>query len=288
MSLTLASSLSYDSMVIGICFLFIASIFHLAFGKKERIGRKEILYLAIMSIFLIELKQVYFPLILLYFLIPKSKFANTKSYWLNFLIISFTGIIAHVFWILISGFVLSRPEHQFFDEQLSFIMNNPFEFLVILLRTFYVNSFYYLNSFVANIGWLDTNFPYIFILLFLLILFATAVLDVHPNVKISMKQKLGIGLTFLIIIGLIETSLYLIWTSFPDIGGIGHPIISGVQGRYFIPCSILFLIMFYWAKSNENIILKKSSIVLEHALPYIVLYTCILTAFILLLRYWIS
>ena len=55
--------------------------------------------------------------------------------------------------------------------------------------------------------------------------------------KFSGWQKFVIFITFLIIFGLIFTSLYVQWTT------IGSESILGVQGRYFIPILPLLMLL---------------------------------------------
>lgn len=80
MSVGLAASLSYDSMVIGLCFLTFSVIMNICYNKDYTgLGRNDVILLSIISIVLIELKQVYFPLLLLLIMIPSIKFGTLKK-----------------------------------------------------------------------------------------------------------------------------------------------------------------------------------------------------------------
>jgi len=287
MTLGLASSLSYDAMVIGISLLLVAYILRLAY-TADSIRLKDIIVLCIFSITLIEMKMVYFPLLGMYFLIPKTKFESTKAYIKNFAFIISSGILGHIVWSLISSFGLAAAgdSANYISDQVKFILNNPFSYLGIVFHSTIANFKFYAISFVGNLGWLDTNFPYIFIIAYLLLLLVTSLYDSNA-IKISTINKVIILFVFVSVVLLIETSLYLIWTAIPTIGGIGHPIILGVQGRYFIPCALLFLMLL----SNTSLIGKKwglkTSALLDSSIPTFATFSCTLMMLILLLRYWV-
>lgn len=290
MTITLASSVSYDGMIIGLSVLFIAILLNYAFNSDIKyITKKEIIILSLISIALIELKQIYFPLILLYFLIPKEKFKSTKLIFINFIIVFFSGIITHIIWMIFSRINIAAvgDSGKYIHEQLDFILNHPVDFILIILRTIKQLHFYYINSFIGNLGWLDTNFPFFFIFMYFFFLIILAIIDINVGIKIGLKRKLLSLSLFIFIVTLIETVLYLIWTSIPGIGGIGYPIVSGVQGRYFIPCILLFYIPFYSTKFSENRIFNKIRHITLEIVPMFNVFACILTLLILILRYWI-
>lgn len=288
MSIGLASSLNYDAMVISICFLIISLIFHLAYEHTvAKISTKQIVALSFLSILLIELKQVYFPILLLSFLIPSHKFSTKKRKFTVIGIVLGIGVVGHLIWMLISSTSSAAPgDESLIKDQLMFIIKNPFTFIVILIRTFYQLRFYYLNSFIGNLGWLDTSFSPLFILIYFILLLVVAVIDTNYEIKVSWKSKLFILLLFISILILVETSLYLIWTSIPEIGGIGSRIVSGVQGRYFIPISLIGLLAFYSNKVAQSIRLKISMIIDQYISAFCY-FSSALTLFLLIIRYWI-
>jgi len=287
MTLGLVSSMSYDCMVIGICILFVSLVFHLAFNKQpENIEKKHIIILCILSFMLIELKQVYFPLILIFLLIPKEKFFNFKTRITYFILISFSGIVSYLIWSVMSQIHGDLSEKGSSGEQLAFIINHPIQYIEVILRTFYQLSFFYTNSFIGNLGWLDTNFPPTFIYLYCLFILLFAVIDGTSNIKVTIKQKLTILATFIISVLLIETGLYLTWTSKPEIGGVGYPTVSGVQGRYFIPIMILFLMIFYNNKLSIHHKINREELS-DSILVTFCMFSSILMLFFIITRYWI-
>jgi len=287
MTLGLVSSLSYDAMVIGVSLLLVAYILNLAYTATS-IRLKDIVVLCVFSIVLIELKMVYFPLLGLFFLIPKAKFESTKAYFKSFLIIISSGVLGHIVWSLVSSFGLSAAvdSSNYMVEQAKFILSHPFLYAGIVFRSIVENFQFYVISFVGNLGWLDTNFPYIFIVFYLLLLVVISVFD-SDAIEMRAANKVLIFLIFVGVVILIETSLYLIWTAIPGIGGVGHPVILGVQGRYFIPCSLLFLLLL----SNKSLSGSKwgsnTSAFLNKSMAPFIAFSCTLMLLMLLLRYWV-
>lgn len=289
MTLTLASSLNYDVMVISLSILWISLILNYAFNENIKLlTKRDYIILIFFAIVLIELKQVYFPIVFLYFLIPVRKFVSKKNYYLLFSLILLCPIIVHLLWTLITGTLISSPTqgNMFAKEQLMYVIGNPVMFSKILINTFSELSFYYLNSFIGSLGWLDTNFPINFIVLYFFVLIIVAVFDTNQKINFNYKYKLYWAMIGVICIVLIETSLYIIWTSIPEIGGIGYHIVSGVQGRYFIPIAILLLSVFY-LNANENKYYNIFKFKILNFVPYICFFSCIFTLLVILLRYWI-
>ncbi|MDO3680294.1 DUF2142 domain-containing protein [Paenibacillus ehimensis] len=291
MTFSLASSLSQDTVVIGVTFLFISFVFKLAFDEQiVTVSKKQLIYFIIFAVILVELKLIYYLLLFLFLLIPRKKFASIKQYYISFIIIFFSGIISHLLWMLISKVSLAVPGGGFQNNtslQLSFILDNPVQYFIILINTLIEYKIFYLTSFVGNLGSLDTNFPYLFILCYLILLLVTASIDVNEKISITINNKL---ISFFIIIAifvLIETSQYLTWTSLPQIGGIGHRVVSGVQGRYFIPFSILILFMFYFKKLSDFKLFTLIRDFINKYIPVLVIFSCLFTLLILVLRYWI-
>ncbi|KHF35106.1 hypothetical protein CM49_02693 [Paenibacillus sp. P1XP2] len=286
MSIGLASSLNYDAMVIATCFLATSLIFFFAYENTvAKINIKHIVTLSVLSIVLIELKQVYFPILLLMVLIPKYKFGSSKIMVIS--LVLGIGVVSHLLWMLISSTSSAAPgDESLIKDQLMFIINNPFTFIAVLIRTLYHLKFFYINSFVGNLGWLDTNFSPVFIIIYFVLLLIVAVFDTNHEIKIPWKTRSFILLIFISILTLVETSLYLIWTSIPEIGGVGSEMVSGVQGRYFIPFSIIGLLIFYSNKVAKCIKLKISMII-DQSITAFVYFSSALTLFLLIIRYWI-
>lgn len=292
MTLSLASSLSYDAVIISCILLFISVVFKLTYNKNVlTIDRKYLYYLIIFSMILIQFKQVYYPLLFLFLLIPNSKFKNKKEKYFWFLTAFFIGVLSFLIWSLFTKMLLgvgSVSTDTNAVDQLKFILSSPIEYMQILIRTMFVNMKFYLVGFIGNLGWLDTNFPYIFIIAYSILLLITVLFDNSKiDVRVKLKEKGMVAAIAISIIVLMETALYITWTSKSEVGGIGYEIVSGVQGRYFIPIAILFLSLFIVnsTKYREKII--NATTILTFLIPKLTVFSLAYTTIILLLRYWI-
>jgi uncharacterized membrane protein len=230
-------------------------------------------------------------MLLLFLLIPSYKFKSKKEKYKWFIISVLSGVMSFVIWSVLIKMLLgvdniSTDTNSM--DQLKFILTSPFEYIQILINTFIVNLKFYLIGFIGNLGWLDTNFPYLFILMYFMILIVTVLFDnSRSKAIIDIKNK---GLTTsigILIILLMETALYITWTSKSEIGGVGFEIVSGVQGRYFIPISIILLILLKINITKYNEKFDKFSNMITFLIPKISIFSLTYTMFILLLRYWI-
>ncbi|MGZ7136293.1 MAG: DUF2142 domain-containing protein, partial [Methanobacterium sp.] len=91
MTLFEVSSLSADSLILGLSFIIVAIFFKFAFDDtKKRINKKDVYILFILLLLLSLSKQIYFVLLFLIFLIPNEKFGGRKNMFLitGFLFVS--------------------------------------------------------------------------------------------------------------------------------------------------------------------------------------------------------
>ena len=110
MSMQLAASYSYDTYIIAVSLLFIASVFRLAYGVEKIAARDMVLPLVTLCL-LAPAKTIYIVTGALLFIIPDKKFGNRAKAWAAKL-----GIIAvaAVFWLSVNanrlgGVITSRP-----------------------------------------------------------------------------------------------------------------------------------------------------------------------------------
>ncbi|KAF5088916.1 hypothetical protein DSECCO2_31430 [anaerobic digester metagenome] len=146
---------------------------------------------------------------------------------------------------------------------LSSIITDPLNFGGIFLHTLSVYSKDYVISFVGSFGWLDTPLPYDLTLVYLIVLVLVALLD-KEQLKMLLKQKIIAITGFIIPFSLILVNLYTSWTP------LGANVISGAQGRYFIPIAPMLFLIFY--NNRKKIVLKGKKINLS---PNLSLFTTI-------------
>ncbi|SEU15380.1 DUF2142 domain-containing protein [Paenibacillus sp. NFR01] len=291
MTMILASSLSYDAIIIGTIFLYLSFVLKLIYSDDVKsISKKNLYALIVFSVLLIQFKQVYFPLLLLVLLIPLSKFRDKKQKYTWISIIVSSGVLAYLLWtglmkLILRGSVVADTNA---GEQIHFILTSPFSYVHILLHTFKTGLLFYLNSFIGNLGWLDTNFPVVFIVVYFVLLLAAFLFNDHPGkVRIKGRDKGLFAILGILVVVLIESALYITWTSIPEIGGVGNPVVSGVQGRYFIPVSLVFFLLLAINSVNLNQRFTKIKDGLNMVIPKFAIFSLAFTIVILFLRYWV-
>lgn len=286
MTISLAASLSYDVMVIGITLMFCAWMLKNIYSDKQ-MSLKEYILTVLFACILIQVKYVYFPVLFLYILDAYKKSGSKKE----LIVKSGILIVVPILMLALVQFIVSInlggviDSTDFKTEQVKFILSNPIKYMGILINTFVTMGRFYMESFVGKFGSLDTNLPHILIVTYMMYLIILCLFDGAKEVKITKLHKAMYVIITVAIIILIETGLYVMWTSIPEIGGVGHEIVSGVQGRYFIPCSVLGMLLLH-----NNIMrykLKNVSKVIENHFLDVQKFFCIFSCIVIGLRFWV-
>ena len=237
-------SIAADCMAIGSAIALISYVLYLKESKKK-IEKKQIILLFILSLMLSMSKLVYLPMCIFTLLIPVENFGSKKKkYIIIGLIIAVVGILNLIWLKIASDFLLSISGGADPDEQLKYIIENPFSYVVIVYNSIVTYFDWYLGTMLGSslgLFYLSPSPIYIksnILLLLLLILF-------NNDVKIKKEVKILSLLIFCIVVMLIFTSLYLDWTV------VGNSLVEGIQGRYFIP--ILFLFVLVLSSTNFKI-----------------------------------
>lgn len=233
-----AASLSADSLTIAISIFFISYIMNLVFSKEEKIKTKDFIILLSTLIIISLSKIVYVPLILLLALIPNERFKNKKDKWTKIGILVVITLVINFIWLGISSSHLSEIREGVNEkEQVKYVLTNPIQYCKTFCKTIFVNFDFYIDGIVGQmLESYDVNLAkgYTFVSL---VLIAGLCVTENSIYKLNIKQKIIILITFLAIIALIFTALYVQWTP------LYNPIIEGIQGRYFIPILMLLLIL---------------------------------------------
>ncbi|MBQ6296459.1 MAG: DUF2142 domain-containing protein [Selenomonadaceae bacterium] len=231
-----AASTSADAVTFGVCFLGTAWLLSLR-NSTEKFSRAEIFGLIILSIMLACSKSVYGTILLLYFLIPRERF---KNFWalgaaillLNLFLLSAWSWLS----IELSDVKLYTNYHLGFTEtntaaQKIFIMEHPIAFFTAMINSFVELPAWYWLNFIGTWGFLwNVTLPFMFYALYTMILIFFA-LSNRLNLKFSERGILIVA-SIISTIGFFLVH-YLKWSP------VGSEIVSGVQGRYFIPIALM-------------------------------------------------
>jgi len=123
-------------------------------------------------------------------------------------------------------------------RQMLFVLDEFPSYLGVLGRSLWYGdrAYYYLESFIGILGWLDVRLPAYLIHAYWLVLFGAAVGIPTGDLGLTLWRRLLLLAMLVVGVLLIMTAMYLGWIP------VGGRLIGGVQGRYFIPFApLLFL-----------------------------------------------
>jgi uncharacterized membrane protein len=202
---------------------------------------------------------------------------DKKDYIKKFLFVLAGFMIPYLIWNWLNLANLSIPDVRTYagvmpKEQIMFIVTHPIQYIKILMDSF-INLGE--SKFLGMLGKIISIYHYstpdivIYTFLFLMILFG--LLNDESNLKrfkIKKADRMIMFFIMLVVILLIYTALYVGYTS------VGHSIVDGIQGRYFIPVAILFFL----GISNYQFSYKHKNLsFLLHTIIHCCMYTALLT-----------
>jgi uncharacterized membrane protein len=280
MSLSEAGSYSADVFTNGISFLWISMCFYFsALNKEELLNKKSRILLIIVASLVSLTKPPYIFLIGLYFMIPRIRFGKIGQYKRN----TFLLFGISIFLFLISLLYLrndlsvsSSDTTYSLYRQLNFLLTNPINFLIIILRSIKRLIIPYWYNSIGLLGWLDTLLPSYIYVTYPLVVLMIWLIDQQKNIVFTLRQKTIALLSNIAALFTIALSLYLTWTP------VGNDVLVGFQGRYLIPIFPVLLPVF---KNRLTPILKNWKSLLVIAYLFIVLSITIRS---IILRYYIA
>jgi len=133
--------------------------------------------------------------------------------------------------------------------ELSFIFRTPIEFIAIVIRTLVELTDTWLYWAIGSLlGELNIPIRMIIIIGFLIIILVASIKQEH-HIDIPFKHKMVFILVIIASAGLSMLGMFIAWTP------AGSPIITGVQGRYFLPIVPLIILLL-----RNNIVVAKKSL----------------------------
>lgn len=253
MSLTLFSSISADSLVIGTAFLFLALSFQ-AFEKKYW-STKSYVAALICAIVFCSIKIVYAPLIL----ISAPAFFQSKNIKKNLLcqiILFLVPVLVTYLWLRsVSDLIVPPKVDTNIAEQLQFVKHQPWMFVKAMIHGIISSSFYFFMI-IGILGWLSVKLYSISY--FIPVLALSAALFSRSTINVR-RDSLILGWWLILsasCITLIFLALYLYWNP------VGAYAVDGVQGRYFTPLLPLMVATCAIALSRQRLSLTSTNAVI--------------------------
>lgn len=248
MTLHQAASASADAPTIATSFLFIAYVTYLAFDPRIiTISPRQITILV--GLLLIDaLCKFNGWLLLLSLLIPAKKLGTTKRKAAlvcgMFALFAISALswqhIDHSNYAQFDQYRASMEVYQ--SRNLNFVWKRPLDFSEVLLRSWTTYGYPYAVEFVGKLGWVSVPLPDWVTPVYLLMLFLAA--SVIGQASLLPGARVIAGVVFL---GSFVSTFIVLWVlemTQPAYQYIEthRALITGVQGRYFIPFALtLFL-----------------------------------------------
>ncbi len=243
-TLQLASGFTYDTVVNALALLFLSTVVSAIFRVDHIITMSEKVRLIIFGVLLCPAKVVYALLLPLVFLIPVKRFAKKRQYF-GFLglfgiacivLFAATKLIPTIMWASSGEIALNWEGYN--NYTLSYIFENPISALMIFIRTNIEKGYFYFSTaFGGNLSGLTLKTYFIVPVLSALVLAFTGIASEKDEISFSAKQKTMLTFICASVYGAILMSMFLGWTS--DF----RTVIEGVQGRYFIPIMLPFVML---------------------------------------------
>jgi uncharacterized membrane protein len=258
-----AASLSPDALTNALSFLFTAKVFQFALGKDERVSSRRALLLCLLGAGIALTKQVYFLLPLCYVLIPASRVGSPWRYWNCFALVMATTLFAVMSWGSVVRAIYSPADLELGigmdpQEQFRAMRNDPFEFLLVVWRTFLLSPVYATQYMGGLLGWLDTPLAAWIVIFEFVFLVMILVTDFDPQANPTGRQAVLALMVALLVSLTIVVIIHLTW----DPVGLSYVVL---QGRYFIPIGPLVGLAASWLGHWKSSAISKVSQVIPIA-----------------------
>ena len=235
----LLGSVAPDVTMLSTIILFVSIVINKRYYEQSPLSTKEKIALIMLCLIISTFKIVYIPILLTILLIPADRFYGFKAK------CRFVGVLACACAIVGFGWYFYSmtykvvwPDCVNVSDQFRFIAENPHYVVYIMERTFSDYSLtYVVQMFGGHLNWLNVAIPSYLIVAFIVFFMWAMIVDDGHKIESKRTDKALVWFVVLAVVLGISMSLYMSWTE------VGAPIISGIQGRYFLPLLILLPIL---------------------------------------------
>lgn len=242
-----AASASYDPVITGIIFLYIASVMRIAESKK--INKRDVVMVAIIVVLLALVKGgVYLPLVCLLLIIfaqnnVRQYLKGIKKRW----IIASVGIaclavaaMLYKFMPVLSSLMITDIDETDLDSlySLSYVLKHPVDLLYLYWNTFMESGAGHLAGMLGGkLGWHDIHMSWLLVIIWLISLIFLVHVE-QDKYNGTTKSRICVGACCITSVLLIMLSMLFACTT------LGNTHIVGIQGRYYLPLApLLFMIV---------------------------------------------
>lgn len=273
-------SCSYDTILIGVVFVFAAYAMYLIYEGSVTIID---LMIVTFSAWFIAINKggVYFPLVLILLIVPFVRRENRRAYWrlslgvigssLLMILLKFIPRFLNLF-TNVSG-TAQRSEGGQILYTMSDFIKDPGALIRIYENTFMLNSQnLFGDMFGITMGQCTINAHWLIIIAFILLLFFAVLAKEGERIYFTGVQRVFIILITAMGVGMIWLSMLLAWTE------SGSDTIQGIQGRYFLPYLIFPVLMLRNRKIIKTGDLHNESLILAAGMLLYITFINLITA----------
>ena len=240
-------SLAPDGLVVSVSMLLAAYVLYLRHTVTSLMSLRQYVIMYFLAFTISQLKIVYLPFILLYFLIPEARFGSRKKKFCHLAGVALLAVVSNLVWLKLCHKFLTIGGTDA-GAQLSYLLTHPFSYLTVLARTYFKWGESWLHGIVGS-ALAELNVPTIGFMVFayLCLLVHKFIANMKKPDRTGIMESGTFAFVILSIVLLISTSLYLQWTATYNMS------IDGIQGRYFIP---LMLPLFFALNGSSALAAK--------------------------------
>lgn len=273
MNIQQCTSISYDAVLLPLCYLFIAWLYKIR-CERRNLTNKEIIGLILIWALITYVKVPYGTLGLLFFIIPINRYVVTikdREFKLKNNILTYSIIIAVILIVaLLGAYVLRKDVNVAVLIACARNMKQAIKLFVVSMKTWWK---YLLVSMIGQFGYLDAPIrAWMMVVSVLGLLVISAIgKNKNPNANhlntIGWQERLLFLATSVILLVIITLALirhtYMIMYYGSESMQVAVdynqmlyqiPYIGGEQGRYYLPGFLTFLLVFVdLIKTNERI-----------------------------------
>lgn len=239
----LCNSNSIDGMMIALCLAFTAIVLRHRFDSTARFTGKTVALLTVIALVIAFGKIVYVPIVALLLLIPTASFGTKARKYLTVIGIFLLASAADALWVVNAvGSSIEFMPGVDVPRQITLVLSDPLGFLGVIGSTVaqqaadwgwgLIGPMFYL--------WADDTplvLANIALVTFSVLIVAVTLFDNDiKKVAFTKKMRVFFLAVVLAVFLLICASLYVQWSP------VGADVIKGIQGRYFAPVLLLFLL----------------------------------------------
>ena len=240
-----ACCITYDASIIGLCFLGIALAVDAILDRETKLTWQRALSMLVCLLLGGIVKTVYMPLMLLVWLLPRSKFDSDRQRWffkIAATVIMILAVLAMVRGVTSGTVALQddRGNNPDTQAQISFILHQPFTYLGYFFSFIWTYfNIYFVEVYRTSWAYLGSLSGALNTVSLALLLFC-AFTDNAPDDDRPMRwyQRLVLFVIFMMAVGMTFTTMYVAFSS------VASPNFDGVQARYMIPVlPLMFMLL---------------------------------------------